>query len=545
MRIALGQFNATVGDIEGNVAAMRTFARRAVESGCDLIAFPEMAVCGYPPEDLLLKKHFLLAGEKAIHELAAECTDIAMVVGFARPHPNGPYNALAFIRDGRIEGYYHKCFLPNYAVFDEKRYFEPGDQSLIVKVKGIRIALTICEDIWRLENLSALIGGKAPNDLLVNISASPFHLGKIDTRRDILARTARHFNCPVAYCNLIGGQDELVFDGRSLVVDAAGQVVCRGREFAEDLVIVDVQPHDGGPAAVKPIQPPAPIPPFDPVQEVYDALVLGTRDYVRKNGFQKVLIGLSGGIDSSLTAAIAVDALGPENVIGVTMPSRFNSPETRSDAHKTAENLAMAFHTVPIEDTLTAFDRTLAHFEGWNSKGAAYENLQARIRGTILMSLSNQFGYLVLTSGNKSEIAVGYSTLYGDTAGGFAVIKDVPKTMVYQLSAYVNKRAGREVIPQSVITRAPSAELRPNQRDSDSLPEYDLLDRILKGYIEEDRSTAELIAAGLDADTVKRVARMVDLNEYKRRQSPPGVRITPKASGKDRRMPITNHYRSR
>ncbi len=544
MRIAMGQFNATVGDIQGNIAAMRKFAHRAVESRCDLIAFPEMCVCGYPPEDLLLKKHFLEANQAAVEQLAAECTDIVMVAGFAQPDAGGPFNALAVMRNGRIEGFYRKCFLPNYAVFDEKRYFEAGSNSLVIDVRGVRIALTICEDIWRLEALASLLDNGTRKDLIVNISASPFHLGKIGKRQDILGRCAVRFGCPVGYCNLVGGQDELVFDGRSTFVDAGGQIVGRAKEFEEDLLIADVEPQPEGAAAIRCAPPTEPEGSLAPIHEVYAALVLGTRDYVRKNGFKKVLIGLSGGIDSSLTAAIAVAALGAENVIGVTMPSRFNSAETRSDARRSAENLGISFHTVPIEDALSAFDRTLSHFESWNNHGTAYENLQARIRGTILMSLSNQLSYLVLTTGNKSETAVGYSTLYGDTAGGFAVIKDVPKTMVYELSTYMNKKAGRELIPESVIRRAPSAELRADQLDSDSLPEYDLLDRILKGYIEEDRSAAELIADGLDVETVRRVIRLVDLNEYKRRQSPPGVRITPKAFGKDRRMPITNHYRS-
>lgn len=544
VRIALGQFNAAVGDIEGNIAAMRTFARRAAAGGCDLIVFPEMSVCGYPPEDLLLKKHFLRANQEAVDSLAAECTDIAVVAGFAQPHPQGPFNALAFIRNGRVEACYRKCVLPNYAVFDEKRYFEAGGESLVVDVRGVRIALTICEDLWRLDMLAGLLDNGTQKDLIINISASPFHLGKITDRQTMLGSCAKRFGCPTAYCNLVGGQDELVFDGRSMFVDAGGNILCRAEEFQEDMLVADVEPSGRGPATVQCVGATRTLQPFDPVGEVYAALVLGTRDYVGKNGFQKVLIGLSGGIDSSLTAAIAVDALGADNVVGVTMPSRFNTAKTRGDAQKTAENLGMAFHTVPIEDILAAFNGTLSRMEGWDNKGIAYENLQSRIRGTLLMSLSNQLSYLVLTTGNKSETAVGYSTLYGDTAGGFAVIKDVPKTMVYTLSAYVNAKAGREIIPESVIRRAPSAELRPDQRDSDSLPDYDLLDRILKGYIEEDRSTAELIAEGLDAQTVKRVARLVDLNEYKRRQSPPGVRITPKAFGKDRRMPITNHYRS-
>ncbi len=360
-----------------------------------------------------------------------------------------------------------------------------------------------------------------------------------------MSRCAKHFDCAVGYCNLVGGQDELVFDGRSMFVDASGQVACQAKAFDEDLLVVDVDAPQEGTVGVKTVSAveQACADTGDEASEVYEALVLGTRDYVRKNGFEEVLIGLSGGIDSSLTAAIAVAALGADNVVGVTMPSRFNLAETRTDALRTAENLGMSFHTAPIEDALGSLDKTLELFEGWDNKGVAYENLQARIRGTILMSLSNQFSYLVLTTGNKSETAVGYSTLYGDTAGGFAVIKDVPKTMVYELAEHVNATAGSEIIPESVIKRPPSAELRDDQKDSDSLPDYDLLDRILKGYVEEDKSPAELIAAGLDAKTVKRIARLVDLNEYKRRQSPPGVRITPKAFGKDRRMPITNHYR--
>ena len=543
MRIAMGQFNATVGDIQGNVAVMQGFARRAAKQSCNIVVFPEMSVCGYPPEDLLLKRHFLETNMKAVELLASESSDMCMAVGFAEPHPDGPFNSLALLRNGRIEGVYRKCFLPNYAVFDEKRYFQSGGNPLIADICGVRTAFTICEDIWRLEALAGLLDNGTHKDLIINISASPFHLGKIGMRQETIGRCAVRFGCPVGYCNLLGGQDELVFDGRSMFVDAAGQVVGRAGEFQEDLLVADIVRQGQGPAAIH--TEPAAIQAFNPVHEIYGALVLGTRDYVRKNGFQKVLVGLSGGIDSALTAAIAADALGPENVIGVTMPSRFNSPETRNDAGKLAANLGITFHTIPIEDMLGAFDQTLSLLEGWNNKGIAYENLQARIRGTVLMSLSNQLSYMVLTSGNKSETAVGYSTLYGDTAGGFAVIKDVLKTMVYQLAAYTNEKAGREVIPESIITRAPSAELRPDQLDTDSLPDYDVLDRILKGYIEEDRSTSEIIADGLDAETVKRVARLVDLNEYKRRQSPPGVRITPKAFGKDRRMPITNHYRSR
>ncbi|RKY08176.1 MAG: NAD+ synthase [Planctomycetota bacterium] len=469
-----------------------------------------------------------------------------MVAGFAECHDEMAYNSLSVMRNGRPAAVYRKCVLPNYGVFDEKRYFHAGCEPLIIEVKGVRVAFTICEDIWQLDRPAKFLEGAKRKDLIVNISASPFHLGKIGRRQEILSRCAKHFDCAVGYCNLVGGQDELVFDGRSMFVDASGRVACRAKAFDEDLLVVDITAPQEGTVTVKTVSAAVEHPcadAGDEASEVYEALVLGTRDYVRKNGFEKVVIGLSGGIDSSLTAAIAVAALGAENVVGVTMPSRFNLAETQTDAQRTAENLGMSFHTAPIEDALGSFHKTLELFEGWDDSGVAYENLQARIRGTILMSLSNQFSYLVLTTGNKSETAVGYSTLYGDTAGGFAVIKDVPKTMVYELAEYVNRTAGREIIPESVIKRPPSAELRDDQKDSDSLPDYDLLDTILKGYIEEDKSPAELTAAGLDAETVKRIARLVDLNEYKRRQSPPGVRITPKAFGKDRRMPITNHYR--
>ncbi len=546
LRIALGQFNAVVGDVWGNVEALRGFVERAADAGCDMVVFPEMCVCGYPPEDLLLKKHFLIDNQEAVETLAGRCGDITVVAGFAEFHDEMAYNSLGVMQNGRLEAVYRKCVLPNYGVFDEKRYFHAGSEPLIIEVKGVRVALTICEDIWQLDWLAKFLDGTKRKDLIINISASPFHLGKIQVRQDILSRCAKHFDCAVGYCNLVGGQDELVFDGRSMFVDASGQVACQAKAFDEDLLVVDVDAPQEGTVTIKNVSAAvehARADATDGVGEVYEALVLGTRDYVRKNGFEKVLIGLSGGIDSSLTAAIAVAALGADNVVGVTMPSRFNLAETRSDAQRTAENLGMSFHTAPIEDALGSFDETLELFEGWDNKGVAYENLQARIRGTILMSLSNQFSYLVLTTGNKSETAVGYSTLYGDTAGGFAVIKDVPKTMVYELAEHVNRAAGSEVIPESVIKRPPSAELRDDQKDSDSLPDYDLLDTILKGYIEEDKSVAELIASGMDAKTVKRIVRLVDLNEYKRRQSPPGVRITPKAFGKDRRMPITNHYR--
>ena len=433
-----------------------------------------------------------------------------------------------------------RVFCQTRAFFDEPRYFEPGNKPMIITLDGLNIAITICRDIWDIEWLAKFLKGAGQIDALLNISASPFHLGKIRTRQDIVGECARRFRCPVGYCNLVGGQDELVFDGRSMFADAAGKIVAMARAFEDDLLIADIT-KKGKAVRIEP-EPDSRGADIGLLEEAYRALVLGTKDYVRKNGFSKVLIGLSGGIDSAITAAIAVAALGIENVIGITMPSRFNSAETISDAEKCAENLGIKFMTIPIGSVLEQFNGSLEKVDGWDSRGLAYENLQARIRGTILMSLSNQFGALVLTTGNKSEIAVGYTTLYGDTAGGFAVIKDVFKTMVYKLAKYINEINGRETIPKSVIDRVPTAELRPNQKDSDTLPEYDLLDKILRGYVEEDKSAQQLIDEGLPKEAVSRVIRMVDRNEYKRRQSPPGVKITPKAFGRDRRLPITNRY---
>ncbi|MHC4062694.1 MAG: NAD+ synthase [Planctomycetota bacterium] len=542
MRVALGQFNAVVGDLAGNAERMRNICAQALESKADLVVFPELAICGYPPEDLLLKKHFLEDNRLALEKLASDCPQTTMVVGFAENHQGNRYNAAAVLRNGSIGKIYRKGLLPNYGVFDERRYFHAGNEPVVTNLDDLNIAVTICEDIWDIDWLADFVRADARIQLLLNISASPFHIGKTEQRLTLLGRCAKRFDCAVAYCNLVGGQDELVFDGRSTFADRAGDVIAKGKAFEEDLLIADITAATDGTVRVKSISPTLPQP-SDLIDDVYKALVLGTRDYVRKNGFQKVLIGLSGGIDSSVTAAIAVAALGNENVVGITMPSKFNSPETKAAAEKLAKNLRIELQTLPIGPILEQFDRSLQSVAGWNSKGIAYENLQARIRGSILMSLSNQFGSLVLTTGNKSEIAVGYATLYGDTAGGFAVIKDVPKTMVYKLAEHMNK--SRQIIPADVITRPPSAELKADQKDTDTLPEYDLLDRILKGYVEEDESAQELVESGLPRDIVHRVIRMVDRNEYKRRQSPPGVRITPKAFGKDRRQPITNRYKPR
>jgi NAD+ synthase (glutamine-hydrolysing) len=542
MRIGLGQFNAVVGDLAGNAEKMRGMYAEAMRSGVDLLIFPELAVCGYPPEDLLHKKHFLEDCRETVEKLSADCPKGTIIAGFADSYENDCYNSAAILQNGAISKIYRKVLLPNYGVFDERRYFQAGTEPLVINIAGLSVAVTICADVWDIDWLADFLKDSGQIQMVLNISASPFYMGKTKERQAILSLCAKQFNCAVSYCNLVGGQDEIVFDGRSMLADSSGKIVACAKAFDEDLLIADVTATDKG-VRVEPISPPVPQP-SGSADEVYQGLVLGTRDYVRKNGFTKVLLGLSGGIDSSVTAAIAAAALRAENVVGITMPSEFNSSETIADAEKVAKNLGIEFLNIPIGPTLNRFDEALKGAPGWDSKGVAYENLQARIRGSILMSLSNNMGALVLTSGNKSETAVGYATLYGDTAGGFAVIKDVPKTFVYKLAKHINKIAGRQVIPASVITRVPSAELRPGQKDSDILPDYDLLDKILKGYVEEDKSAQQLVESGLPQDVVYKVIRMVDRNEYKRRQSPPGVKITPKAFGKDRRLPITNRYSS-
>ena len=543
MRVALGQFNAVVGDLAGNAREMVEIYTEAVRSDVDLLVFPELAVCGYPPEDLLHKKHFLKDCSLALDKLAADCPEKTIIAGFAEGCQDNNYNSAAVLQGGRISKIYRKAQLPNYGVFDEPRYFQPGTEPVVINVGGLNVAVTICADIWEIEWLVDFLKDAGQIQVILNISASPFYVGKIKKRQEIVSLCAKELNSAVAYCNLVGGQDELIFDGRSMFADSTGKIMAKARAFDEDLLIADIIPTTDGVVQVEPMRAAAGQL-GDLADEIYEALVLGTRDYAGKNGFAKVLLGLSGGIDSSVTAAVAVAALGAENVVGLTMPSKFNSPETIGDAEKLAKNLGIEFLTIPIEPILKQFDDGLKTVHGWKSEGIAYENLQARIRGCILMSLSNQFGSLVLTTGNKSETAVGYTTLYGDTAGGFGVIKDVPKTMVYKLAEHINKISGRQIIPAAVLTRPPSAELKPDQKDSDSLPDYDLLDKILKGYVEEDKSAQQLVESGLPKDVVLRVIRMVDRNEYKRRLSPPGVRITPKAFGKDRRLPITNRYSS-
>ena len=564
VRLAAAQLDVVVGDIDGNVERMLTAYEQADAAGCDLVAFPELSLTGYPPEDLLLRPAFVAHCGEALDKFASRTGRTAAVVGFPEAQRDLS-NAAALCAHGRVQGVYRKHLLPNYAVFDEQRYFVPStiDGPLFV-VGGVRTALTICEDAWSPSGpiITQAAGGA---ELVVNINASPFYAGRLHEREAMLATRAADASVPVLYVNLVGGQDELVFDGASMLFDESGRLVARARQFEEDLLVVDVDvrpafrrrlldPRGRSRTTALPEveisearlserrEEPRTEPLLPPVQEVYEALVLGTRDYVVKNGFTDVLIGLSGGIDSSLVAAIAVDALGPEKVVGVLMPSRFSSEGSVTDAEALADNLGIRTITVPLEAAHTAFlDMLAPTFEGTES-GLAEENLQARIRGTVLMAMSNKFGALVLTTGNKSEMATGYSTLYGDMAGGFSVIKDVPKMLVYALSRDRNERALRELIPEAVLEKAPSAELRPDQRDSDSLPEYNVLDPIIEGYVEDDLSIAELEAAGHDPDTVRRVARLVDRNEYKRRQAPPGVRVSPKAFGKDRRLPITNRW---
>jgi NAD+ synthase (glutamine-hydrolysing) len=542
VRIGLGQLNTIVGDFKGNAKKISDIYKQAVSDNVDLLVFPELSICGYPPEDLLLKNHFLQENYITLKKIADECRLLTIIAGFAEASGDKTYNSAAVIKDGSINEIYRKGSLPNWGVFDERRYFHPGKKPVIINIQGLNIAITICYDMWCTEWLTEFLSDSGSIDLVLNISASPYHMKKTEQRQLVIAECAKKFNSAVAYCNLVGGQDELLFDGRSILMDSNGRLAAKAAGFKEDLLVADIIKKNADLVQVVPAKPDAPQA-SDLADEVYQALVLGTKDYAQKNGFKKVLLGLSGGIDSSVTASIAVSALGAEHVVGITMPSKFNSPQTRADAETLAKNLGIEFLSIPIGHILDEFDNSLQKASGWNSKSIAYENLQARIRGSILMSLSNSMAALVLTSGNKSETAVGYATLYGDTAGGFAVIKDVTKTLIYKIARHINNISDRQIIPQTVIDRPPSAELGPDQKDTDSLPDYDLLDKILKGYVEKDKSAQQLIQESLPADDVKKVIRMVDLNEYKRRQSPPGIKITPKAFGKDRRLPITNRYK--
>ena len=584
-RLALAQINTTVGDIEGNTARIIEYVERARELGADLVAFPELAITGYPPEDLLFKTSFLQANVEAMRRVVAAARGLAVVVGYVEVGDSATgvdiANAAAIGYDGQLIDSYRKMYLPNYGVFDEDRYFRRGTECPVYRINGVGVGVNICEDIWYPVGPIA-VQREAGAELIVNINGSPFHAGKAAYREKMIGTRAADNGLFVAYLNMVGGQDELVFDGASLVCDMSGEVIARGPAFAEELLVLDLDIEavfrsrlrtplsrkenptilrEVGEARTErvseysasqrpPLESVAMASAMGPEEEVYHALVTGTRDYLRKSGFSRALVGLSGGIDSALTATVAADALGPENVVGVTMPSRYSSEGSVSDSKELADNLGIECWTVPIEPAHLAFtDMLEPYFEG-STANVAEENVQARIRGNVLMTISNKFGWIVLTTGNKSEMAMGYATLYGDMAGGFAVIKDVPKTLVYELCRWRNGKStgfpengARAPIPLAIIEKPPSAELRPDQLDADTLPPYEELDPIVKAYVEEDYSYEEMVEMGHDAEAVRQVITFVDRNEYKRRQAPPGVKITPRAFGKDRRLPIVNRYR--
>jgi len=583
-RMAMVQMNPTVGDLDGNVRRIIGWLGEAKKATPDLVAFPELAITGYPPEDLLLKPQFVADNRRALNEVIRACRDCVAVVGYVGQGPltglrqgaaavlpagrHELYNAAAVIADRKLAMTYAKWYLPNYGVFDESRYFNPGCRLPLVTVKGTVVGVNICEDIWLPEGPTRG-QANAGAEVIVNINASPFHVGKSRSREEMLATRARDNRVILTYTNTAGGQDELIFDGHSVVMDYTGEVIARAKGFEEDLLVVDLNveavararaaegrkaglsrkgasPIDrivlkGGPTTRRARLVPSTEMLADPLDEVYRALTLGVRDYVTKNGFKQVVIGLSGGIDSALTAVIAVDALGADNVLGVFMPSPYTSRESRKDTQELARRLGIDLKTLPITPPFKSYLQTLKPAFAGTNVDTTEENLQARIRGNLLMALSNKFGHLVLTTGNKSEMSVGYATLYGDMAGGFAVIKDVPKTMVYELARRRNG-VGSEVIPKCILDRAPTAELRPHQKDEDSLPPYPVLDPILKAYVEDDRSVEEMVEMGFDRKTVLRVVGLVDRSEYKRRQAPVGIKITHRGLGKDRRMPITNKY---
>ena len=584
-RLALAQINPTVGDIPGNTAKILDYLKRAQEAQADLVAFPELATTGYPPEDLLFKTSFLNDNVAAMEKVAAASKGISVVLGYVNilsldrgPDDMGPRitNAAALCHDGRLVDTYHKIFLPNYGVFDEQRYFQRGSDCPVYRIGGVSIGVNICEDIWYPVGPTT-VQRQAGAELIININASPFHAGKRAFREEMIAQRASDHGLAVAYLNTVGGQDELIFDGGSIICDATGSLTARGPAFQEYLLIADLEfPEEAtslkqGPAhpaveleavgapktltvsgfasaSKSPLAPQGMSAAMEDAEEVYRALVLGTADYLRKTGFSKALIGLSGGVDSALTATVAVDALGKENVVGITMPSRYSSEGSISDSKKLAGNLGFDLWEVPIEPAHEAFTDMLEERFRGTEPNVAEENVQARVRGNVLMTVSNKFGWMVLTTGNKSEMAMGYATLYGDMAGGFAVLKDVPKTTVYELCRWRNRR-GRsfgtpeDVIPAAILDKAPSAELREDQLDVDSLPPYEVLDPVIKAYVEDDCSYQDMVAQGFDAQVVRQVISAVDRNEYKRRQAPPGVKITPRAFGKDRRLPIVNRYR--
>jgi len=584
----MAQIDPTVGDIAGNMRLIKSRIKEAKKAGADLVAFPELAVTGYPPEDLLLKPRFVSDNRRALDEIAKECAGLVAVIGYVGQGSEGGgkpqggsvvvageyelYNTAAVVADRRVIARYSKWVLPNYGVFDESRYFHPGRQVALMTIRGVAVAVSICEDIWSPDGPTPLQAA-AGAEVIVNINASPFHIGKSRTREQMLATRARENGVILAYTNMVGGQDELVFDGGSMVLDQTGEVITRGKEFAEDLILADLavdavartrmvhgrrkrftaaMAEAVERVTIKTQQRPARRPrtvsplecPLEDSDSVYCALVLGVQDYVRKNRFRKVAIGLSGGIDSALTAVVAVDALGSDNVLGIFMPSPYTSVESAEDVAELSHRIGIEYRTIPITAMFQSYRDALASVFQGEAVDTTEENLQARIRGNLLMAYSNKFGHLVLTTGNKSELSVGYATLYGDMAGGFAVIKDVPKTMVYELARLRNLRGPSHVIPKRTLDRPPSAELRPNQKDEDSLPAYAVLDPILQAYVEENRSIEEIVAAGFDRATVARVVALVDGSEFKRRQAPIGIKVTHRAFGKDRRMPITNGYRN-
>ena len=582
-RLALAQMNPTVGDIDGNTARILEYVERARDCRADLVAFPELAVTGYPPEDLLFKTSFLQANVDAMRRVVAAAKDIAVVVGYVAVGDSAAgadiANAAAVGYDGQLIDTYRKMYLPNYGVFDEDRYFRRGAECPVYRINGVGVGVNICEDIWYPVGPIA-VQREAGAELIVNINGSPFRAGKAAYREKMIATRAADNGLFVAYLNLVGAQDELVFDGASLVCDMAGEVIARSPAFAEDLLVIDLDiesvfrsrlrtplSRKENPTILREIgearttqvsdyrnldrprlEADGMAPVMGPVEEVYHALVTGTRDYLRKSGFGKALVGLSGGIDSALTATVAADALGPENVVGVTMPSRYSSEGSVSDSKELADNLGIECWVIPIEPAHQAFTDMLEPYFEDTAANVAEENVQARIRGNVLMTISNKFGWIVLTTGNKSEMAMGYATLYGDMAGGFAVIKDVPKTLVYDLCRWRNENifggnGAKSPIPRAIIDKPPSAELRPDQLDADTLPPYEQLDPIVRAYVEEDYGYEEMVALGHDPVAVRQVITFVDRNEYKRRQAPPGVKITPRAFGKDRRLPIVNRYR--
>jgi NAD+ synthase (glutamine-hydrolysing) len=571
--VGIAQINSTVGDLSGNTRKVIQSIEQAKLLGVDLVTFPELAITGYPPEDLLLKPQFIKQNRECLDGITEHTADIALVVGFVDTDGD-IYNAAAVIYDKKLAGVYHKTFLPNYGVFDENRYFQAGTDYSIFNIYGLGVGITICEDMWY-EAGPALVQAYAGANVLINIGASPYHAGKGLSRERMLATRASDSIAIVVHNNLVGGQDELVFDGNSLIINEKGEIVARGKQFDEDFITADldvdsvlrsqlrdprrrketpwaneklrqatkIEVSSEYSANAKPALPPRRVERLDELAEVYQALVLGVRDYVHKNGFQKVVIGLSGGVDSSLVATVATDALGADNVVGVSMPSRYSSAGSKSDAEALAGNLGIQFRVIPIEKAFTAYLETLAEpFKG-TQPDITEENMQARIRGNILFALSNKFGWLVLACSNKSETATGYTTLYGDMAGGFIPLKDVPKTLVLELAKYKNRLAGKDVIPAAVLTKAPSAELRPNQKDVDTLPPYEVLDPILKAYVEDDATIDQIADMGYDRAVIMKVARLVDMSEYKRRQSAPGIKITPRDFGRDRRLPITNQFR--